>query len=104
MVALAQGIWWRSLPSAPTVYGLSIAPFCDTTKARRKLSGAQVVVARDSPVAIFAGLLPSMFAVQTSVRSRAGWLTYITRFPSGEMEGCVAFSDAMSLVCLVRIL
>ncbi len=42
-------------------------------------------------------LLPSMSATQSSMRSFAGIVMYITRLPSREIAGCVAFSEAMSV-------
>ena len=83
---------------------MSGEPGFSAMKDKRELSGDQKPVASDSPVAILVLLPPSMSATHSSLRSLAGTVMYITFFPSGEIEGCVAFSAATSVNCLVRVL
>ena len=47
---------------------------------------------------------PSKAKTQSSMRSLAGIVMYITRLPSREIAGCVAFSEEMSVEVLVATL
>src|SRR5215472_9153879 len=92
---------WSPRPSAPTRNSFPCPLVLSANASRETSVDHPSVLNRPAEVSL-RGFAPSVSEIHSSILFWPTILMYIRRFPSGEMVGCVAFSDTMSTDDLVR--